>query len=256
MINRLNEKFAQVNNDVLWNKKISLKAKWLYAYLCSCKDDWKFSIDWLQSVLQEWEKSIRSTVRELVENDYLIRYPLRKEWKFEWWERIVNPTKEDLILYRDPCNGKLPSTVLAETGSTSDGEENNNTNINNTNINNIKENKQEDFFSEKDSNPLQTNTLKENPPISRAPHARKKYDTVDSIYEDITEQAYIDTVFPKIDHEWLKIELLTMLDWYKKKKGWVAIPKSAVKNWLKDKDYKKTLKKSQDNIPYWEKEFL
>ena len=109
---------------------------------------------------------------------------------------------------------------------------------------------------EKDSNPLQTNTLKENPPIPRAPHARKKYDTVDSIYEDITEQAYIDTVFPKIDHEWLKIELLTMLDWYKKKKGWVAIPKSAVKNWLKDKDYKKTLKKSQDDIPYWEKEFL
>jgi hypothetical protein len=47
-----------------------------------------------------------------------------------------------------------------------------------------------------------------------------------------------------------------MLDWYKKKKGWVAIPKSAVKNWLKDKDYKKTLKKSQDDIPYWEKEFL
>ena len=254
MINRLNSKFAQVNNDVLRDKNISLKAKWLYAYFCSCKDDWKFSIDWLQSVLQEWEKAIRSSVRELVENNYLIRYPLRNEWKFEWRERIVNPTKEDLVLYSDPCNRKLPFAEMPITGVTENGEENNNTNINNTNINNINNNKQEDFFSEKDSKPLQTNTLKENPPISRAPHARKKYDTVDAVYEDITENWYIDAVFPNIDHWRLKIELLTMLDWYMKKKWWVIIPKSAVKNWLKDKQYNKIIVRENNSWPWREKE--
>lgn len=107
---------------------------------------------------------------------------------------------------------------------------------------------------EKDSNPLKTNTTKENPPIPLAPHVRKKYDTVDSIYEDIIENWYIDTVFPSIDHSRLKIELLTMLDWYIKKKWWVSIPKSAVKNWFKDKDYKKVVVRSNNSWPWREKE--
>ena len=78
MINRLRENFTQISNDILSDKDLSLKAKGLYAFLCSKPDDWDFSYDGLSFQLQEGEKAIRSAVRELVEATVLLRFPRSK----------------------------------------------------------------------------------------------------------------------------------------------------------------------------------
>lgn len=152
MINRLRGKYTQVDNNVL-NEKISLKAKWLYAFLCSKPDNWEFSYSWLIFQLKEWEKSIRSAVKELVDLGVLLRITKRKEkWCFKWWDWIINPTQEDLNKYKDPNgqNRKYPKPEVPETGSSQNGKDISNTNISNTNINNTKEREQEKIQKNKE----------------------------------------------------------------------------------------------------------
>lgn len=103
MINRLKENFTQVNNSILNNANISLKAKWLYAFLCSKPNSWEFSYEWLMSQLLEWEKALRSAVKELVKINILLRVSKKDDKNnFNWWEWIINPTEEDLRNYIDP----------------------------------------------------------------------------------------------------------------------------------------------------------
>ena len=103
MINRLKENFTQVNNSILNNANISLKAKWLYAFLCSKPNSWEFSYEWLMSQLLEWEKALRSAVKELVKINILLRVSKKDDKNnFNWWEWIINPTEEDLQNYIDP----------------------------------------------------------------------------------------------------------------------------------------------------------
>jgi len=100
---RATSKFTIVENETLNNKKISLRAKGLYSFLSSKPDSWNFSYKGLASQLMESEKQIRSAVKELVENDYLMRIPLKDKGSFCGWDWIINPDSEDLKLkYLDP----------------------------------------------------------------------------------------------------------------------------------------------------------
>jgi len=67
MINRDKKQncFAMISNEVINSKKISCKAKGLYAYLCSKPLSWKFSYAGISSQLLESEKQIRAMVKEL-----------------------------------------------------------------------------------------------------------------------------------------------------------------------------------------------
>lgn len=137
MINRLRENYTQVDNNILSSANISLKAKGLYWFLCSKPDDWEFNYNWLIKQLKEWEKSIRSAVKELVDAEVLLRIPKKnKNWSFDWWDWIINPTQSDLKNGRDPLR-KWPKTEVPKTGSSENGEENSNTDLSNNNLSNI-----------------------------------------------------------------------------------------------------------------------
>lgn len=137
MINRLRENFTQVDNRIINNDTLSLKAKWLYAFLCSKHDNWNFSYNWLCSQLKEWEKAIRWAVEELVNAFVLLRIPLK--WNnnlYNGWDWIINPTEEDLKNNNDPFRN-LPKSELAKMGTSENGHLLSNNKINNTKLSNI-----------------------------------------------------------------------------------------------------------------------
>ena len=68
-----NTNYTTISNVFLRDKRLSLKAKGLLAYMMSCKDDWDFSIAGLRAVLKEGKDAISAALHELEENGYLIR---------------------------------------------------------------------------------------------------------------------------------------------------------------------------------------
>ena len=63
--------FTMVPNEVLIDKRLSLKAKGLWVYFLSRPDGWKFSVDRLCKTMLEGKKAIQSAIKELEDADYL-----------------------------------------------------------------------------------------------------------------------------------------------------------------------------------------
>ena len=63
--------YTIMSNHHLQNKNLSLKAKGLLSYMLSLPSDWDYSLAGLESNLKESKISIRNTLNELKENDYL-----------------------------------------------------------------------------------------------------------------------------------------------------------------------------------------
>ena len=66
-----NSNFTVVDNEILKNNKLSLKAKGLLVILLSLPDDWEFSVSGLSSLSKDGRDSTRSTLKELENNGYL-----------------------------------------------------------------------------------------------------------------------------------------------------------------------------------------
>ena len=66
-----NTNFTVVDNEILRNNKLSLKAKGLLVILLSLPDDWEFSVSGLSSLSKDGRDSTRSTLKELEEHNYL-----------------------------------------------------------------------------------------------------------------------------------------------------------------------------------------
>lgn len=64
--------YTVMSNTHLRDKNLSLKAKGLLSMMLSMPDDWKFSIAGLVSVSKEDETAIKSGIRELKENGYVV----------------------------------------------------------------------------------------------------------------------------------------------------------------------------------------
>lgn len=74
------EKFTVVDNFVLRDNRISLKARGLLITMLSLPDNWEFSENGLCSIFpKDGQTSIRSGLKELEENGYLIRNRARDE---------------------------------------------------------------------------------------------------------------------------------------------------------------------------------
>lgn len=65
--------FTQVPNVVLCDKRLSLRAKGIYAYLFSKPDNWQFHIKQMQTELQETAGQIRSYIKQLIDLGYIVR---------------------------------------------------------------------------------------------------------------------------------------------------------------------------------------
>lgn len=67
------ENYTIMSNHHLRNREMSLKAKGLMSLMLSLPPQWDYSIGGLVSICKESHTSIRSAIKELEENNYLIR---------------------------------------------------------------------------------------------------------------------------------------------------------------------------------------
>lgn len=72
-----NENYTTIGNEVLRDKRISLKAKGLLITALGLPPTWELSVSGLQKCLKEEEKAIRSAFNELIEFGYCERKRLR-----------------------------------------------------------------------------------------------------------------------------------------------------------------------------------
>lgn len=66
-----NKNYTVMSNYHLRDKNLSLKAKGLLSYMLSLPDNWDYSLEGLVKVNKEGLSAIKSTVKELKENNYL-----------------------------------------------------------------------------------------------------------------------------------------------------------------------------------------
>lgn len=120
--------FTQVSNTVLSDKRLSLKAKGLYAYLFSKPDNWIFLIDVILSEIKEGRDAFYAALKELIKYGYILKYRERKA-----------SGKLGGVIYEfiEPA-AELPAEEKPTTENpTLDNLEGNNTNQNNNYLNNI-----------------------------------------------------------------------------------------------------------------------
>lgn len=68
-----NKNYTVMSNYHFKDKNLSLKAKGLLSQMLSLPDDWDYSINGLVSINKESKTAIRNTLKELEENNYLVR---------------------------------------------------------------------------------------------------------------------------------------------------------------------------------------
>ena len=73
------ENYTVMANHHLRNKELSLKAKGLMSLMLSLPPSWDYSIGGLVAICKESHTSIRSALKELEENEYLIRKRINGE---------------------------------------------------------------------------------------------------------------------------------------------------------------------------------
>ena len=91
---KVQSRFGIIPNDLLNNSSITLKSKWLFAYLQSKPDDWDFSADRIKNDTKENRDAILSWLKELEHFWYLQRNRYKEE-NGQWWV--------DYILHDKPC---------------------------------------------------------------------------------------------------------------------------------------------------------
>lgn len=129
-LNKKSTGFTQISNELLLDKRLSLKAKGLYCYLFSKPNNWEFYHKIIIKELKEGREAIDNAIKEL-EN-------------FGWLKRIRKKTKDgkfanyDYMLEISLSKQEKTSAVFPalEKPATENQADNNNTYINNTYINN------------------------------------------------------------------------------------------------------------------------
>lgn len=142
------EKYGITPNSLLNDNNISLKAKGLFGYIQSKPENWSFSVKKIMSQVKDGEKGVRSALKELEENRYLVRKPVKnKEGKWNGY---------DYFLFQKPFAEKaVAEKAVAENGITISKKERVNNNI----INNI-------ITSDKKSKDLATINNTEDTPLT------------------------------------------------------------------------------------------
>lgn len=116
------KQYTIINNHLLKNTDLSLKAKGLLCLMFSLPEDWNFSTKGLTSIVKDGETSVRATLKELEENKYLIRTPTRDDkgiivdWEYHIFEKPYDPSVEKLdVSYPDVENPHLENRAQLNT---------------------------------------------------------------------------------------------------------------------------------------------
>ena len=84
-----NKNFTVMSNHHLRNKELSLKAKGLLSFMLSLPEDWDYSLAGLCAICKENKTAIRSALKELQINKYLIIEKVRGEKGYFEYEYLI-----------------------------------------------------------------------------------------------------------------------------------------------------------------------
>lgn len=88
------DNYTVMSNEHLRNKDLSLKAKGLMSLMLSLPPQWDYSIGGLVAICKESHTSIRSAIKELEENRYLIRERKNNEKGYFVYEYTLFETRQ------------------------------------------------------------------------------------------------------------------------------------------------------------------
>ena len=81
--------FTTINNEFIFNKNLSLKAKGLLCHLLALPNDWKLYVEEMEKWHKDGKKAIYTAFKELTECGYMKREQRRSKGKFEGYDYIV-----------------------------------------------------------------------------------------------------------------------------------------------------------------------
>jgi hypothetical protein len=108
--NKIKDNFTIIPNDIIRNKSLSDRARFIFCYMASMPDDWKFYQGVMAKELGYTKDTLRKYIEELLETGYLNREQRREVGKFDSYDYTLNfspcTKKADTVKYRD---GKIPT---------------------------------------------------------------------------------------------------------------------------------------------------
>ena len=90
--NDIKKNFTIIPNDIIRNKNISDRARFIFCYMASMPDDWKFYQGAMAKELGYTKDTLRKYIQELLETGYLYREQRREEGKFDSYDYTLNYT--------------------------------------------------------------------------------------------------------------------------------------------------------------------
>ena len=81
--------FTIIDNDIINDPRMHLKALGLFAYMWSKPDDWQFYISEIATHFKDGESAVSSAMKELMELGYLRRTQNRKDGKFSTYDYVL-----------------------------------------------------------------------------------------------------------------------------------------------------------------------
>ena len=88
--NYIKKNFTIIPNDIIRNKNISDRARFIFCYMASMPDDWKFYQGAMAKELGYTKDTLRKYIDELLTTGYLHREQRREEGKFDSYDYTLN----------------------------------------------------------------------------------------------------------------------------------------------------------------------
>jgi DNA-binding MarR family transcriptional regulator len=90
--NKIKDNFTIIPNDIIRNKSLSDRARFIFCYMASMPDDWKFYQGAMAKELGYTKDTLRKYIDELLETGYLNREQRRETGKFDSYDYTLNFT--------------------------------------------------------------------------------------------------------------------------------------------------------------------
>jgi hypothetical protein len=84
-----NRNFTTINNEFIFNKDLSLKAKGLLCHLLAVPENWKLYVSEVCTWHKDGQRAVYAAFKELIAHGYVKRQQIRIKGKIQSWEYMV-----------------------------------------------------------------------------------------------------------------------------------------------------------------------
>ena len=115
--------FTTINNEFIFNKNLSLKAKGLLCHILALPNDWTLYVEEVGKWHKDGKTSIYSAFKELTANGYMKREQIRKDNRFKGYDYVVFEKPNLDLLNTEKLNTEsldTENTQLLNTNNTKD----------------------------------------------------------------------------------------------------------------------------------------